>query len=47
VHPEIATRLSGLESLTVEPSSVFVNIGERCNVAGSIKFARLIRDEKI
>ena len=46
VHPEIATRLSGLESLTVEPSSVFVNIGERCNVAGSIKFARLIRDEK-
>ncbi|MEI6141085.1 MAG: methionine synthase [Mariniphaga sp.] len=46
VHPEIATRLSGLESLTVAPSSVFVNIGERCNVAGSIKFARLIREEK-
>ena len=46
VHPEIATRLSGLESLTVAQSSVFVNIGERCNVAGSIKFARLIREEK-
>ena len=27
VHPEIATRLSGLESLTVAPSYVFVNIG--------------------
>jgi 5-methyltetrahydrofolate--homocysteine methyltransferase len=26
--------------------SNFINIGERCNVAGSIKFARLIRDEK-
>lgn len=46
VHPEIATRLSGLEALTVSQSSVFVNIGERCNVSGSIKFARLIREEK-
>ena len=46
VHPEIATRLSGLESLTVAQSSVFVNIGERCNVSGSIKFARMIREEK-
>jgi len=45
-HPDIATRLSGLEPLTVAKSSNFVNIGERCNVAGSIKFARLIREEK-
>lgn len=45
-HPEIATRLSGLEPLTVAKSSNFINIGERCNVAGSIKFARLIREEK-
>jgi 5-methyltetrahydrofolate--homocysteine methyltransferase len=45
-HPELATRLSGLEPLTVNKSSNFINIGERCNVAGSIKFARLIREEK-
>ncbi len=45
-HPEPATRLSGLEPLTVDKSSNFINIGERCNVSGSIKFARLIRDEK-
>ncbi len=45
-HPDIATRLSGLEPLTVAKTSNFVNIGERCNVAGSIKFARLIREEK-
>ena len=46
IIPEIATRLSGLEPLTVAKSSNFINIGERCNVAGSIKFARLIREEK-
>ena len=45
-HPELATRLSGLEPLTVSKASNFINIGERCNVAGSIKFARLIREEK-
>ncbi len=45
-HPEKATRLSGLEPLTVNKLTNFVNIGERCNVAGSIKFARLIRDGK-
>ncbi len=44
--PEKATRLSGLEPLTVNKLSNFINIGERCNVAGSIKFARLIRDAK-
>lgn len=40
------TRLSGLEPLAINKASNFVNIGERCNVAGSRKFARLIRDEK-
>lgn len=35
-------RLSGLEPLVVRPESNFVNIGERTNVAGSKKFARLI-----
>jgi 5-methyltetrahydrofolate--homocysteine methyltransferase len=44
--PLTATRLSGLEPLTVDKSSNFINIGERCNVAGSMKFARLIREEK-
>jgi len=40
------TRLSGLEPVTITADSNFVNIGERCNVAGSRKFARLIREEK-
>jgi len=39
-------RLSGLEPLIIRPDSLFVNIGERTNVAGSRKFARLIREEK-
>lgn len=38
--------LSGLEPLEITPLSNFVNIGERCNVTGSKKFARLIREEK-
>ena len=37
--------LSGLEPLTVEKDRNFVNIGERTNVAGSAKFARLIREK--
>jgi len=45
-QPEKITRLSGLEPLNIDKLSNFVNIGERCNVAGSIKFARLIRDGK-
>lgn len=40
------TRLSGLEVLTITPETNFVNVGERTNVSGSIKFARLIREEK-
>ena len=41
---EPRTRLSGLEPLTVGPDSLFVNVGERTNVTGSKKFARLIKD---
>jgi 5-methyltetrahydrofolate--homocysteine methyltransferase len=39
-------RLSGLEPLTVRPESNFLNVGERTNVTGSKKFARLIRENK-
>jgi 5-methyltetrahydrofolate--homocysteine methyltransferase len=39
-------KLSGLEPLTVYEGSNFINVGERCNVAGSRKFARLIREKK-
>jgi 5-methyltetrahydrofolate--homocysteine methyltransferase len=35
-------RLSGLDALTVTPESNFVNVGERANVTGSPKFAKLI-----
>ncbi|NDV66751.1 methionine synthase [Bacteroides sp. 224] len=38
--------LSGLELLEVKPEMNFVNIGERCNVAGSRKFLRLIQEKK-
>ncbi len=37
------SRLSGLEPLTIQSDSLFVNIGERTNVAGSKKFAKLIK----
>ena len=37
-------KLSGLEPLTIRPESNFVNVGERTNVTGSKKFARLIRE---
>ncbi|NUM49919.1 MAG: methionine synthase [Flavobacteriales bacterium] len=39
-------RLSGLEAVTLTPESNFMNIGERTNVTGSKKFARLILDNK-
>lgn len=38
--------LSGLELLEVSPAINFVNVGERCNVAGSRKFLRLINEKK-
>ncbi|MBW3130516.1 methionine synthase [Hymenobacter profundi] len=45
VLPEVppATRLSGLEPFGITEQSLFVNVGERCNVTGSRAFARLIR----
>ncbi|MBI5857974.1 MAG: methionine synthase [Sphingobacteriales bacterium] len=39
-------RLSGLEPLVVRPDTNFVNVGERTNVTGSKKFARLIKENK-
>ncbi len=38
--------LSGLELLDVTPEVRFVNVGERCNVAGSRKFLRLVKEKK-
>ena len=38
----LATRLSGLEPMTIDGDSLLVNVGERTNVTGSAKFARLI-----
>ncbi|NIX95255.1 methionine synthase [Pseudomonas fulva] len=45
--PEIAKacRLSGLEPFTIDRQSLFVNVGERTNITGSARFARLIREE--
>ena len=39
-------QLSGLELLEVSPQINFLNIGERCNVAGSRRFLRLIQEKK-
>ena len=39
-------QLSGLEVLEVSPQINFMNIGERCNVAGSRRFLRLIQQKK-
>lgn len=41
-HIQPYLRLSGLEALTLRPESNFMNVGERTNVTGSRKFARLI-----
>lgn len=41
----VACRLSGLEPLTIEKDSLFINVGERTNVTGSAKFKRLIVEE--
>ncbi|SVB32319.1 uncharacterized protein METZ01_LOCUS185173, partial [marine metagenome] len=48
IIPELSvfTRLSGLEPLNIKEDSLFVNVGERTNVAGSSKFASLIKEEK-
>lgn len=39
-------RIAGLEAISIHTKKNFVNIGERTNVSGSKRFARLIRDEK-
>ena len=48
MHTELASPqqlcLSGLESLVLTPEVGFINVGERCNVAGSRKFLRLIKE---
>lgn len=41
----VRTRLSGLEPLTIGPDSLFVNVGERTNVTGSKRFAKLILND--
>jgi 5-methyltetrahydrofolate--homocysteine methyltransferase len=46
IHIKPFLRLSGLEPLVVRPETNFINVGERTNVTGSKKFARLIRDNK-
>ena len=45
--PEVQrrTNLSGLEPVSIGPSALFVNVGERTNVTGSRRFARLIKDD--
>ncbi|MEQ8952568.1 MAG: homocysteine S-methyltransferase family protein, partial [Gammaproteobacteria bacterium] len=43
---EPACRLSGLEPFTIKSDSLYVNIGERCNVTGSARFKRLILEEQ-
>src|SRR5690606_24105449 len=39
-----ACRLSGLEPFVIDENSLFVNVGERTNVTGSIKFKRLVKE---
>ncbi|HEX6181395.1 MAG TPA: methionine synthase [Chitinophagaceae bacterium] len=46
LHIKPYLRISGLEPLVVRPETNFVNIGERTNVTGSKKFARLVRENK-
>ncbi|MGQ0702816.1 MAG: methionine synthase [Gemmatimonadales bacterium] len=43
-NPPSRLRLSGLEPLTIGPDTLFVNIGERTNVTGSRRFAKLIAE---
>ena len=46
VAPPATMRLSGLDMLDVTSEVRFVNVGERCNVAGSRKFLRLIKEKQ-
>ncbi len=40
----VACRLAGLEPLTIDENSLFVNVGERTNITGSARFKRLIKE---
>ncbi len=44
ITPKPACRLSGLEAFHINSDSLFVNVGERTNVTGSARFARLIKE---
>ncbi|TXI31274.1 MAG: methionine synthase [Niabella sp.] len=46
IHIKPYLRLSGLEPLIVRPETNFINVGERTNVTGSKKFARLVLEGK-
>jgi len=46
IHIKPYLRLAGLEPLIIRPETNFVNVGERTNVTGSKKFARLIRENQ-
>lgn len=46
-NPKPLTRLAGLEALTLTPELNFINVGERTNVTGSLKFKRLIKEDKL
>jgi len=46
VKVEPTLELSGLERLTFTKENNFVNVGERCNMAGSIRFKKCIKEEK-
>ena len=43
-EPRHESVLSGLEPLRIVPEANFINVGERTNVAGSARFARLVRE---
>ncbi len=45
-QPEPACRLSGLEPMNILADSLFVNVGERCNITGSARFKRLILEDE-
>ena len=44
--PATGTTLAGLEPFIIRPDSLFVNVGERTNVTGSRRFAKLVLDEQ-
>ena len=43
---EPGCRLAGLEAFNITKDSLFVNIGERCNITGSARFKRLIMENE-